>query len=137
MSTSVFCCLQEALVLFILDRRALLSEVIKMLILWFCLVLLMHYQCGVLCCLSFSLIICTIGGCVSLPLYRNMTMCLTTVISLTAWLSLPSLIKYCSLCVMHKIYYSTNVPLNPPISFGSSHAYRTRWSDRFIQPLYC
>ena len=36
------------------------------------------------------------------------------------WLSLPSLIKYRSLCVMHKIYYG---PLNPPIIFGSSHTY--------------
>ena len=53
------------------------------------------------------------------------------------WLSLPSLIEYRSLCVMHKIYRDTNVPLTPPIVFGSNHAYHTRWSDRFIQPVYC
>ena len=53
------------------------------------------------------------------------------------WLSLPSLIEYPSLCVMHQIYRDTNVPLNPPIKFGSNHAYHTRWSDRFIQPVYC
>ena len=47
------------------------------------------------------------------------------------------MIEYRSLCVMHKIYRDTNVPLNPPIKFGSNHAYHTRWSDRFIQPVYC
>ena len=65
-------------------------------------------------------------GCVSLPLYRNMTMCMSYHRYQLNWLSLPSLIKYYSLCIMHKIYYGTNVPLNPPITFGSSHAYRTR-----------
>ena len=41
------------------------------------------------------------------------------------WLSLSSLIKYHSLCVMHKLYCGTNVPPNPPIMFGSSHTYST------------
>ena len=38
---------------------------------------------------------------------------------------------------MHKIYYHNNVPLNPPIVFGSDHIYRTRWSRRSVRPEYC
>ena len=53
------------------------------------------------------------------------------------WLSVSSMIRYRSLCVMHGIYHHNNVPFDPPIIFGSTHAYRTRWSERLIQPVYC
>ena len=105
-------------------RRALPSEVIKMLIdspVW---------GPSYVCCLSFSLIVCNTA---SLQKYNHVSYHRHQL----NWLSLPSLIKYHSLCVMHKIHYGTNVPLNPPITFGSSHTYSTRWSDRFIQPVYC
>ena len=38
------------------------------------------------------------------------------------WLSVSSLLKFRSLCVMHKIYHHNNVPLDPPITFGSQNS---------------
>ena len=49
------------------------------------------------------------------------------------WLSLPSLIEYRSLCVMHKIYRDTNVPLTPPIVFGSNLTILVGLTDSFSQ----
>jgi len=99
----------------------------------------MHCQCGVLCCLSLSLVI--------LQNLHNwgvrITACLRKYDHMSHhhhqlnWLSVSSLIKYCSLCIMHKIYYHNNVPLSPPIVFGSDHTYRTQWSERLIWPEYC
>ena len=53
------------------------------------------------------------------------------------WLSVSSMIRYRSLCVMHGIYHHNNVSFDLPIIFGSTHAYRTRWSERLIQQAYC
>ena len=54
------------------------------------------------------------------------------------WLSIPSLVRYRSLCAMRQIYYSEHdTSLNPPITFGSSHNYNTRLSTRFICPECC
>ena len=101
-------------------RRALPSEVIKMLIDSLVLfVLLVRYQCGVLCCLSFSLLCLQhlhnwgVHITASLRKYDHVSYHCHQLN--WPWLSLPSLIKYRSLCVMHKIYYGTSVLLNPPI----------------------
>ena len=54
------------------------------------------------------------------------------------WLSVPSLVKYRSLCAMRQIYYSQHdTSLDPPIMFGSSHHYHTRLSSRHICPQRC
>jgi len=54
------------------------------------------------------------------------------------WLSIPSLLKYCSLCAMQQICHLENdTSLHPPIVFGSIHDYHTRLSSRRIRPLCC
>ena len=53
------------------------------------------------------------------------------------WLTVSSLIKYCCLCALHKIYHGDGIVLDPPIVFGTSHTYYTWSSNRFIQPVLC
>jgi len=51
------------------------------------------------------------------------------------WLTVSSLIKYRCLCA--KIYHGDGIVLDPPITFGTSHTYCTRSSNRFIQAELC
>ena len=54
------------------------------------------------------------------------------------WLSIPSLVRYRSLCATRQIYYSEHdTSLDPPIIFGSGHNCNTRLSTRFICSECC
>ena len=53
------------------------------------------------------------------------------------WLSVSSLIKYCCLCALYKIYMGDGTMLDPPVVFGTNHKYHTRSSQKFIQPAFC
>jgi len=53
------------------------------------------------------------------------------------WLTVSSLIKYRCLCALYKIYMGDCTVLDPTVVFGTNHKYRTRSSQRFIQPAYC
>ena len=51
-------------------------------------------------------------------------------------LSVSSLIKYHSLCAMHKVYYRHNNLLDPQLVLALL-IYDTWWSKRLIQPVFC
>ena len=50
------------------------------------------------------------------------------------WLPLNQLIKFRSLCSMHKQFHQRRcIPLEPLIQFGQSHSYNTRTSSSFAR----
>ena len=60
-----------------------------------------------------------------LPHCKSLTMCLTIDISI------PSLVKYHSLCAMQQICHLENdTSLDPPIVFGSTHNYHNQLLSR-------
>ena len=69
---------------------------------------------------------------------KSLTVCLIIDVTLTAWLSNPSLVKYRSSCAMQEIYHlEHDTSLDPAIVFGSTHHYHTRLSSRHIRPEHC